>query len=93
MRPAHFTFAVCVLLTAAASSAAQVPSAEQILNQFRPTHRDVEYDTPDPKSFADCKVKIEREGGTAGFVVFDPAGQVLRRFTDTNADNKADLFR
>lgn len=93
MRPAHFTSAVCVLLMTAAASEAQVPSAEQILNQFRPTHRDVEFDTPDPKSFAQCKVKIEREGTTAGFVVYDPSGQVLRRFTDTNGDNKADLFR
>lgn len=93
MRPAYFTLAICVLLTTAASTQAQVPSAEQILNQFRPTHRDVEFDTPDPKSFPQCVVKIEREGNTAGFVVFDPSGQVLRRFTDTNGDNKADLFR
>ncbi len=93
MRPAHFTFAVCFLFASAASSEAQVPSAEQILNQFRPTHRDVEFDTPDAKDFANCTVKIERGEGSAGFVVFDSAGQVLRRFTDTNADNKADLFR
>lgn len=93
MRPAHFTFALCVVLVTTASSEAQVPSAEQILNQFRPTHSDVEFDTPEPKDFPNCTVKIERGEGVAGFVVYDSAGQVLRRFTDTNADNKADLFR
>lgn len=93
MRPAHFTIAASVFFAAAVPGNAQVPSAEQILNQFRPTHRDVEFDTPEPKDFGNCTVKIERGDGVAGFVVYDPAGQVLRRFTDTNADNKADLFR
>ena len=93
MRPAYFTLAACVLLTATASSDAQVPTAEKILTQFRPTHRDIEFDTPDPKDFPNCKVELERGEGTAGFVVYGPAGQVLRRFTDTNGDHKADQFR
>ena len=81
----------CVLMSPQAS--AQTPSAEQILKQFRPVQRNVEFDTPDAKDFANCKVEIERGEGQAGFVVYGPAGQVLRRFTDTNSDSKADLFR
>lgn len=72
---------------------AQAPTAEQIFKQFRPVHSGVEFDTPEPGEFADCKVEIERANGTAGFVVYGPAGQVMRRFTDTNGDSKADLFR
>lgn len=93
MRPANSLIAVCLLVTSITQAYGQVPSAEQILNQFRPAHRDVEYDTPEAKEFADCKVEIERGKGSAGFVVYGPAGQVLRRFTDTDGDNKADLFR
>lgn len=90
MRLALLTTCICVLATNAAT--AQTPSAEQILGQFRPTHA-VEYDTPAAKDYPNCKVEIERGKGSAGFVVYGPAGEVLRRFTDTNGDNKADLFR
>jgi hypothetical protein len=93
MRPAHFaacSFALCAAIPATYS---QVPSPEQILTQFRPVHRDVEFETPPRDDFADCRVEVERGKGTAGFVVYGPAGQVLRRFTDTNGDNKPDLFR
>lgn len=71
---------------------AQVPTAEKIFNQYKPNHF-VEYDTPAPDEMAACKVDLERGKGTAGFVVYGPAGQVMRRFTDTNGDSKADLFR
>ncbi|HIE96664.1 MAG TPA: redoxin domain-containing protein [Planctomycetes bacterium] len=93
MRPAHlaaFSFVLCVAVPATYS---QVPSPEQILTQFRPIHRDVEFETPARDDFANCKVEVERGNGTAGFVVYGPAGQVLRRFTDTDGDNKPDLFR
>ena len=83
---------ICTLLLSAPASNAQTPSAEQILGQFRPTHA-VEYDTPAAKDYPNCKVEIERGKGLAGFVVYGPAGEVLRRFTDTNGDSKADLFR
>ena len=53
----------------------------------------VEFETPPRDDFGDCKVDVERGNGIAGFVVYGPAGQVLRRFTDTNGDNKPDLFR
>ncbi|MCR9202137.1 MAG: thioredoxin-like domain-containing protein [Planctomycetaceae bacterium] len=79
-------------LAVTAQVQAQIPSAEQILSQFKPTHY-VEYDTPAANEIAACKVDVERGQGVAGFVVYGPAGQVLRRFTDTNGDNKADLFR
>lgn len=92
MRPASY-FSALLLVTSAATASAQAPSAEQILKQFRPAQRDVVFDTPEPSEFAQCKVDIERGKGSAGFVVYGPAGQVLRRFTDTNGDSKADLFR
>ncbi|MEO2030519.1 MAG: redoxin domain-containing protein [Planctomycetaceae bacterium] len=75
------------------SAFAQKPSPEQILKPYRPRQANVEYDTPGPAEFAQCKVEIEREAANAGFVVYGPAGQVLRRFTDTNGDQNPDVFR
>ncbi|MEZ6062743.1 MAG: redoxin domain-containing protein [Planctomycetaceae bacterium] len=88
-----FVTVAMALIAMPSLSSAQLPTAEQILNQFRPVHPDVEYDTPDKAEFSKCRVAVERDNGKAGFVVYGPAGEVLRRFTDTNADNKADLFR
>lgn len=75
------------------TAAAQKFSPEQILKPYRPTQRNVQYETPPAKEFSACRVEIERESGKAGFVVYGPAGQVLRRFTDTNGDQNPDVFR
>lgn len=93
MRPVRLIPLTCVLSVVLPQAAAQTPSAEKILQQFRPAQQNVVFDTPDAKDFANCKVEIERGKDAAGFVVYGPAGQVLRRFTDTNGDSKADLFR
>jgi peroxiredoxin len=71
----------------------QAPSPDQVLKAYRPRHSDVEYDTPKPNELAECRVEIERAKGRAGFVVYGPAGQLLRRFVDTNGDQQADVFR
>lgn len=72
---------------------AQQVSAEKILNTYRPAHADVEFDMPKPNELADCRAEIERGDGYAGYVVYGPAGQVLRRFLDTDGDSNADMFR
>ena len=70
-----------------------LPTPEYIFKTFRPAVTGVDYDTPPESDFAKCKVEVERSEGQAGFVVYDPSGQVLRRFTDVNGDSKPDLFR
>lgn len=94
----HYRNAVLILLTAstivsAQPPAAQTPSAEYILKQFRPAITGVKYDTPTAEELKSCNVEIERGKGTAGFVVYGPTGQVLRRFTDITGEGKPDLFR
>jgi len=74
-------------------SLGQAPSPDQVLKAYRPRHSNVEYDTPKPNELAECRVEIERAKGRAGFVVYGPAGQLLRRFVDTNGDQQADVFR
>ena len=86
------TFSSLTLILAS-PAVAQTPTAESIFKQFRPSQKDVDYETPPPEDHAKCKVEVEHGKGTAGYVVYGPAGQVLRRFTDVNKDQKPDLFR
>lgn len=86
-------FAGALIFAVATANAQSVPTPEQILNAYRPVHRGVEYDTPDAAEFPKCRVELERQPGAAGYVVYDPAGIVLRKFTDTDGDSKADQFR
>lgn len=68
-------------------------TAEQLLKAYRPVQQDVEYDTPEAADVAKCRVEVERAGGSQGYVIYGPAGQVLRRFTDTDGDGNVDLYR
>ncbi|MCH2210154.1 MAG: redoxin domain-containing protein [Fuerstiella sp.] len=86
-------FLLVLVCTGTESAWAQKYSAEQILQPYRPLQNDVEYETPPAADFARCRVEVEHENGSAGFVVYGPAGQVLRRFTDTNGDQNPDVFR
>jgi peroxiredoxin len=76
-----------------AAAVGQQLAADKILTAYRPVHADVEFDTPEAKDMAQCRAEIERGEGYAGYVVYGPAGQVLRRFHDTDGDNNADTFR
>ena len=95
--PSMFRSAV-VILTAAffgfgdvhsATAQAQKPTADFLLKTYKPTQKDVEFDTPDAAETAKCNVDLEK----GSYVVTNPAGQVLRRFTDSNADGAPDMFR
>ena len=86
-------FVLAVACEWSSCALAQKFSPDQILKPYRPRQTNVEYDTPPEKEFAQCRVEIERKAGRAGFVVYGPAGQLLRRFTDTNEDKSPDVFR
>lgn len=76
----------------AAAVFAAPPTAEQAL-QLAPIQKDVEYDTPDKAAIAKCKVSSENASGSAsGWTVRSESGELLRRFVDSNADNKVDQW-
>ncbi|RMG41996.1 MAG: thioredoxin [Planctomycetota bacterium] len=85
-------FGAFVALWLPADRAGAAPTVEQTL-QFRPVQPDVEYDRPDPSEYARCRVRAERYAQGSGWVVLGPAGQVLRRYVDTNGDNIVDQWR
>ncbi|MBS0261848.1 MAG: TlpA family protein disulfide reductase [Planctomycetes bacterium] len=74
-------------LLAPASALAQ-PSVEEAL-KLRPVQADVDYETPDAKSIAQCKIKLVTEGKGTGWIVTGPAGQPLRRFMDIDGVKNA----
>ena len=71
---------------------AQTPTPEVAL-QYRPAQNDVEYDSPAAADIKKCVVKLERGEGKSGFTVFDPSGQIIRRYVDTNSDRYIDQWR
>lgn len=80
------------LVVSNADGQTPVPPVAQFF-AYKPLQKDVEYETPESTDFAKCKVEQERKGKSAGWVVLGPNGQVLRRFVDTDGNNKFDLFR
>ncbi len=82
--------AVLVFHLAVDARAAQV-TAEQAL-ALKPIQSDGDFDLPDQEQIAKCTVQAKTDSDAAGWVVLDPAGQLLRRFLDTNGDNRIDLW-
>lgn len=80
-------FACC--LSVGSLAAAGTPSVEQAL-KLRPVQKDVTYDQPSPEEIKDCTIAVEKEGNSSGWVVKNPEGQILRRFSDTDGDNVVD---
>jgi thiol-disulfide isomerase/thioredoxin len=81
------------LLGPTLAPAAEARSIEQLLTAYRPMRPDVEIETPPRSEFSKCKVTVEVHGKTSGWVVLGPAGQVLRRFVDTDGDRTVDQWR
>ncbi|HUE69306.1 MAG TPA: TlpA disulfide reductase family protein [Pirellulaceae bacterium] len=67
------------------------PTAAEALS-IAPTQEGIEYERPDKAEIARCTVETESAGGISGLVVRGPGGQLLRRFLDTNGDNRVDQW-
>src|SRR5687768_7683559 len=77
-------------LAAGEALAAQPTPAEAL--KLVPVQKDIEFDMPAAKDIESCLVEVETVSGVTGWVVKTPANQVLRRFLDTNGDNKVDQW-
>ncbi len=75
----------------AGTAAAATPSVDQAL-RLKPVQADVDFDIPTADEAAKCTLKAEKIGSGTGWVVRDPAGRLLRRFIDSNADNVVDMW-
>ncbi len=79
------------LLVATPAVFAQV-KIENVL-AYKPVQADVDYDIPTAEEIPNCKLEVERTDGGSGWVLYNPQGQILRRFMDTNGDRGVDEFR
>lgn len=84
-------FAALSLAAIGGRHAQAAPTVEAAM-KLMPVQKDVEYDTPKKDEMERCTIKAEKIGGQTGWVVRDSAGQILRRFVDTNADNTVDQW-
>ncbi|WP_437191164.1 redoxin domain-containing protein [Planctomicrobium sp. SH527] len=60
---------------------------------YKPMQADVDYDIPTAEEIPNCKLEVERGDKGSGWVLYNPQGQILRRFMDTNGDRGVDEFR
>ncbi|MEY4179631.1 MAG: hypothetical protein RLY70_3205 [Planctomycetota bacterium] len=60
--------------------------------ELAPVQRDVPYDRPAKEQVDKCTVENLAGNGLTGWIVRDANGIILRRFVDTNQDNKLDLW-
>lgn len=78
------------LLSFQVSDAAE-PTARQALS-LSPMQQDFEFDRPADALIDQCKMDAQKEGENRAWVVTGPEGTLLRRFADTNGDNKIDQW-
>lgn len=67
------------------------PTVAQALS-LKPIQPGIEYDQPTEAQRAGCQVVSAAEVGQRGWIVKDSTGKLLRRFVDTNDDNKLDQW-
>ncbi|HWG45163.1 MAG TPA: thioredoxin-like domain-containing protein [Gemmataceae bacterium] len=81
----------CLLLGLAAAPATAAPKAEDML-KFRPRQEGVVCTTPAADKLAACKVELVKGSSGSGWVLKDEEGNLLRRFFDSNGDNRIDVW-
>jgi thiol-disulfide isomerase/thioredoxin len=67
------------------------PSIEQALS-IVPIQEGVNYSSPKPAEISKCKIVSKKFNNNVGWVVEGPDGATLRKFIDTNGDNKVDQW-
>lgn len=92
MEQSRFTLGAALILLASMAGSATANDLATTL-KFSPKQKDVDYEIPKPEDLPKCKVEVERVGKNVGWVVIGPQGQVLRRFYDTDGDNRVDQWR
>jgi thiol-disulfide isomerase/thioredoxin len=78
-------------LVAQGQLAAALPTASQAL-ELKPLQSGVDYEIPTAEQVAKCSIQSAAKDGLSGWIVLNASAQTLRRFIDSNADNKIDMW-
>lgn len=87
--------ALVLVLAPALAMAQNAPKAREILDGFRPILKGVEYDAPtDAAAIEACKIETvhNAQKKAIGVALRDGQGKLLRRFVDSDGDNKMDQW-
>jgi thiol-disulfide isomerase/thioredoxin len=60
--------------------------------KLMPIQQDVDFERPAAADIEKCKVEVDTSGGMKSYVVIGPRGELLRRFVDSNGNNKVDMW-
>jgi thiol-disulfide isomerase/thioredoxin/outer membrane protein assembly factor BamD (BamD/ComL family) len=80
-----------IALSSAGIALAATPSVEFAL-QLTPTQKGVIFETPSKEEVKQCTISSPKIDGKIGWIVKNRSGLLLRRFLDTNGDNKVDQW-
>src|SRR5262245_29280859 len=81
----------CLVLLGTAATAGAAPTVAQMLS-FRPKQDGIVISTPSAAEQAKCTVELVKAGRASGWLLKDDKGEILRRYMDTNGDNKIDIW-
>jgi tetratricopeptide (TPR) repeat protein len=84
-------FCLLATLMFAPGVATAAPSVADAL-KLKPVQEGVNYDLPGAEDVARCTIQAEKVGGVTAWVVRGSSNQVLRQFSDGNADNVVDTW-
>jgi hypothetical protein len=87
---AAFFVAGCLLLAGVAPAGA-APTVAQMLS-IKPKQEGVAYASPAADEVAACKVELAKADRGSGWLLKDKDGRLLRRFFDSNGDNRIDVW-
>ncbi len=91
LRKATKFIAALVIVAIPMHSFAATPSAKDAL-QLKPVQAEADYEIVEPSAMAKCKVTDIEHDDWSGWEVRSGDGTLLRRFADTNGDNKVDMW-
>lgn len=87
----HFALGLALVVVLGGLASAASPSPEDAL-ALAPVQEGVDYDRPEAAVAARCTINAERTNGNVGWIVSSPEGVILRKFVDTNGDNRVDRW-
>lgn len=88
---AGFALIGFLAISAMAAAPSTTPTPAKAL-QYRPVQDGIDFDRPGSDQVPNCSVKAEKTKNGIAWIVRDPAGQILRRFIDTNGDKVVDIW-
>ena len=88
-----FAIAAVLFSTSSIVNAQEVSEELKKALSFRPRQSNVDYDKPTNEELPNCRIESSLDKfKMKGYVVYDPAGRILRQFFDVDRNGKIDQW-